>query len=41
MSIVFRMRGLMGDATEDMVNSLESENGELAGFRSLCFCVSQ
>lgn len=28
MRIVYRMRGLLGDATEDMVNSLDSNSGE-------------
>jgi len=28
MRIVYRMRGLLGDATEDMVNSLESGRGQ-------------
>lgn len=28
MRIVYRMRGLLGDATEDMVNSLDSGAGE-------------
>ena len=28
MRIVYRMRGLLGDATEDMVNSLDSGKGE-------------
>ena len=27
MRIVYRMRGLLGDATEDMVNSLDSKGG--------------
>lgn len=27
MPIIYRMRGLLGDATEDMVNSLESNTG--------------
>ena len=27
MPIIYRMRGLLGDATEDMVNSLESKSG--------------
>lgn len=27
MPIIYRMRGLLGDATEDMVNSLESNSG--------------
>ena len=28
MPIVYRMRGLLGDATEDMVNSLDSGSGQ-------------
>lgn len=28
MPVVYRMRGLLGDATEDMVNSLDSGNGK-------------
>jgi len=28
MRIVYRMRGLLGDATEDMVNSLQSNDGK-------------
>ncbi|CAD5111184.1 DgyrCDS518 [Dimorphilus gyrociliatus] len=28
MRVVYRMRGLLGDATEDMINSLTSSNGE-------------
>jgi hypothetical protein len=28
MRVVYRMRGLLGDATEDMVNSLESSKGQ-------------
>jgi E3 ubiquitin-protein ligase UBR4 len=28
MPIMYRMRGLLGDATEDMVNSLDSQTGE-------------
>ena len=28
MRVVYRMRGLLGDATEDMVNSLDSGNDE-------------
>jgi E3 ubiquitin-protein ligase UBR4 len=28
MPIIYRMRGLLGDATEDMVNSLDSQTGE-------------
>ena len=28
MRVVYRMRGLLGDATEDMVNSLDSGKGE-------------
>ena len=27
MRVVYRMRGLLGDATEDMVNSLDSGRG--------------
>ena len=27
MKIVYRMRGLLGDATEDMVDNLESDKG--------------
>jgi len=27
MRIVYRMRGLLGDATEDMINSLQSNDG--------------
>ena len=29
MRVVYRMRGLLGDATEDMVNSLDSGKGLL------------
>jgi len=29
MRVVYRMRGLLGDATEDMVNSLDSGRGLL------------
>lgn len=29
MRIVYRMRGLLGDATEDMVNTLETGKGVL------------
>ena len=32
MRIVYRMRGLLGDATEDMVNTLQSNNGEITSF---------
>ena len=28
MHVVYRMRGLMGEATEDMVNELTNENEE-------------
>ena len=28
MPVLYRMRGLLGDATEDMVNTLDSGNGE-------------
>lgn len=28
MRVIYRMRGLLGDATEDMVNSLDSGNDE-------------
>ena len=28
MPIVYRMRGLLGDATEDMVNTLDSGSGQ-------------
>lgn len=28
MPIVYRMRGLLGDATEDMVNSLDTGSGQ-------------
>ena len=28
MRVVYRMRGLLGDATEDMVNSLDTKSGE-------------
>ena len=28
MRVVYRMRGLLGDATEDMVESLDSNNGD-------------
>lgn len=28
MPIVYRMRGLLGDATEDMVNSLDTSTGK-------------
>ena len=27
MRVVYRMRGLLGDATEDMINSLDSGKG--------------
>ena len=29
MPVVYRMRGLLGDATEDMVNSLDSGSGKV------------
>ena len=29
MRVVYRMRGLLGDATEDMVNSLDSGKGKM------------
>lgn len=29
MRIVYRMRGLLGDATEDMVNTLDSGKGKV------------
>ena len=32
MRIVYRMRGLLGDATEDMVNTLQINNGEITSF---------
>ena len=32
MRIVYRMRGLLGDATEDMVNTLETGKGALVFF---------
>lgn len=28
MRVVYRMRGLLGDATEDMVNTLDTAKGE-------------
>ena len=28
MRVIYRMRGLLGDATEDMVNSLDSGKGD-------------
>lgn len=28
MPIIYRMRGLLGDATEDMVNSLDMSTGQ-------------
>jgi len=30
MRIVYRMRGLLGDATEDMINSLDSGRGQIS-----------
>lgn len=32
MPIVYRMRGLLGDATEDMVNSLDTSTGNARAF---------
>lgn len=39
MPIIYRMRGLLGDATEDMVNSLESNSGIVHQCQSLCTYV--
>lgn len=39
MPIIYRMRGLLGDATEDMVNSLESNSGTGHQCKSSCTYV--